>query len=95
MARVEGRHDEAICHYDLAATSAVASGYPQHAALAHELAAAHHARLGNAEAADAEAVKAIEGYHRWGAVRLVKKLARFRKALEARTAGRHPDGRPS
>jgi serine/threonine protein kinase/predicted ATPase len=74
IAQVEGRDEDAIKDYTLSASGATARGFPQHAALAHELAGRHHARLADLDSARASFLEARLCYRRWGADSKVEEI---------------------
>ena len=71
MARVEGREADGS-RYVEAARAAQEAGFRQHAALAHERAARHLARIGDDPAPMLRL--AIDGYRAWGAEALARRL---------------------
>lgn len=64
---VDGDLAGASVHLDQAADAAAASGFVQHEALAHELAAQVRVGSGDTEAARRSATTAVDAYQRWGA----------------------------
>ncbi|MCC7538143.1 MAG: serine/threonine-protein kinase PknK [Deltaproteobacteria bacterium] len=67
IARVSGRRDAALEHYDAAASSAGTHGFVHEEALAHELAGRLHRSSGDHDRARARLLQACAAYDRWGA----------------------------
>ncbi|WP_019505653.1 AAA family ATPase [Pleurocapsa sp. PCC 7319] len=74
MARVLGKNEQAIEHYDKAITEAGKSGYTHEAALAEELAGEFYLSQGKTKIAGYYLTDAYYGYWRWGALTKVRDL---------------------
>jgi predicted ATPase/signal transduction histidine kinase/DNA-binding response OmpR family regulator len=83
LARVEGRDQEAMRHYDEAIRSAAANGFVQNEGLASELAARFYLDRGLERIALAYLGDARYCYSRWGAAALVARLDRDYPQLAA------------
>ena len=84
LARVQGNAGQAVALYERAIDAAVAQRASHIEALAHELAAAFHERLGGSTSAHAHRQRARDAYARWGALGKVRALdARFPALIES------------
>ncbi len=76
IARVLGRRERALAHFDEAVASAATHGFLHEEALAHELAARCHAADGQATAERSRLERARAAWARWGATAKVAELDR-------------------
>ncbi len=73
-ARVLGKTESAMAHYDLAIAGANSHGYLQEESLGNELAARFYLAIGKAKIAKIYMTDAYYGYIRWGAIAKVRDL---------------------
>ncbi len=81
IARIDGRHAEALELYDQAIEAARGSGFTSVEARANELAFRFHLGLGRRTIAGAYLIEALYAYERWGATGKVNALAREQAPL--------------
>ena len=82
VARIEGRHIDAIHLYEQAVRTARENGFVQNEAIANELAAKFYFSLHNETSAYAYLRNASYCYLRWGAIRKVRQLEQQHPQLE-------------
>ncbi|CAM2146162.1 two-component system, LuxR family, sensor kinase FixL [Pararobbsia alpina] len=97
IARLEGRTQDAMAHYEAAIRSSHANAFPHNEGIANELASAFYARSGYTVIADAYLRNAYYSYLRWGAQGKVLHMERRHpqlRVVSSLSAPTHTTGTP-